>query len=51
MVKIGIAAIVVSIVCLVASLAFGAPVWVNVVGVVTGIAGLVLLGRAKKGGS
>lgn len=49
--RLGIAAIAVSIICLVASLGFGAPVWVNVVGVVTGLAGLVLLGRAKKGGS
>jgi hypothetical protein len=47
---LGIAAIAVSIICLVASLGFGAPGWVNIVGVATGIAGLVLLGRAKRGG-
>ena len=47
---LGSAAIAVSIICLVASLGFGAPVWVNIVGVVSGIAGLVLLGRVRKGG-
>lgn len=49
--KPGIAAIAVSIICLVASLGFGAPVWVNIAGVATGLLGLILLGRAKKGGS
>lgn len=49
--KFGIAAIAVSILCLVASLGFGAPVWVNIVGVATGLLGLVLLGRARKSGS
>jgi hypothetical protein len=49
--KLGIAAIVISVICLVASLGFGAPVWVNVVGVVAGLVGLFLLGRAKKGGT
>lgn len=47
---LGIAAIAVSIICLVASLGFGAPVWVNILGVAAGLVGLVLLGRAKKGG-
>ena len=42
---LGFAAIAVSILCLVASLAFGTPAWVNVAGVVTG---LILIGRAKK---
>ena len=45
---LGIAAIAVSIICLVAALGFGAPVWVNIVGLATGILGLVLLGRARK---
>jgi len=37
-------------VCLIGSLSLGLPVWVNGIGVVAGIAGLVLMGRAKKGG-
>jgi uncharacterized membrane protein HdeD (DUF308 family) len=45
--SIGIVAIVVSILCLGASF-FGAPVAVNVIGLVAGVAGLFLLGRAKK---
>ena len=44
----GLAAIAVSILCLIAALAFGAPVWVNLVGLLAGILGLVLLGRARK---
>ncbi len=48
--NLGIAAIALSIICLVASLGFGVPVWVNIVGVVSGIIGLVLLSRARKGG-
>lgn len=47
---LGIAAIAVSIICLVASLGFGVPVWVNILGVASGLVGLVLLGRARKGG-
>lgn len=47
---LGMAATAVSIICLVASLAFGALRWVNIVGVANGLVGLVLLGRAKKGG-
>lgn len=49
--KPGIAAIAVSIICLVATLGFSAPGWVNILGVVTGVLGLFLLGRARKGGS
>ena len=45
---LGFAAIAVSILCLVASLAFGTPAWVNMAGVVTGLVGLILIGRAKK---
>lgn len=48
--NIGIICIVASVLCLVASMGFGAPVWVNAVGFFTGIVGLVLLGRARKGG-
>lgn len=48
---IGIGAIALSIICLVASLAFGAPGWVNILGLVAGVAGLFLLGRAKKAGN
>lgn len=47
---LGFAAIAVSILCLVASLVFGAPVWVNIVGAVSGLLGLFLLNHARKGG-
>lgn len=47
--SLGLIAIVVSILCLGASF-FGAPVAVNVIGLVAGVVGLVLLGRAKKSG-
>ena len=47
--SLGIIAIIVSILCLGASF-FGAPVFVNVIGLVAGVAGLYLLGRAKKNG-
>lgn len=47
--NLGIIAIVVSILCLGASF-FGAPVAINVIGLVAGVVGLVLLSRAKKGG-
>ena len=50
MMKLGLAAIGLSVLCLIAALGFGAPVWVNGLGLVSGIAGLVLLGRAKKDG-
>ena len=48
--KLGFAAIAVSIVSLLASLAFGAPAWVNGVGFFCGIAGLYLLSKGRKGG-
>lgn len=48
--NIGIACIVVSVICLVAALGFGAPIWVNALGFVSGLAGLVILGRGRKGG-
>ncbi len=48
--KLGIAAIAISILSLVASLLFGAPVWVNAIGFFCGIAGLYLLSRGRKGG-
>ncbi|WP_299618399.1 hypothetical protein [uncultured Tateyamaria sp.] len=48
--KLGIAAIAVSILSLIASIGFGAPPWVNGVGFFCGIAGLYLLSRARKGG-
>ena len=48
--NIGILLIAVSILCLIAALGFGAPVWVNILGLVAGLAGLVVLGKAKKGG-
>ena len=50
MLKIGIAAIAVSILSLIATLAFGAPPWVNGIGLLCGLAGLFILTRARKGG-
>lgn len=45
--NLGIIAIVVSILCLGASF-FGAPPAINLVGLATGVFGLITLGRAKK---
>ena len=45
--SLGLIAILVSILCLGASF-FGAPAAVNIVGLVAGIVGLILLGRARK---
>ncbi|MFK7875513.1 MAG: hypothetical protein AB8B71_07000 [Paracoccaceae bacterium] len=48
--NLGFAAIALSIICLIAALGFGAPVWVNILGLVSGFAGLFLLSRAQKKG-
>ncbi|WP_299727762.1 hypothetical protein [uncultured Tateyamaria sp.] len=48
--KLGLAAIAVSILSLIATIAFGAPLWVNAVGFFCGIAGLYLLSRGRKNG-
>lgn len=48
--NLGIIAIVISILCLGGALFFSAPVAINVIGLVSGVVGLILLGRAKKGG-
>lgn len=48
--KLGIALIAVSILCLIGSLVITLPGWVNLVGLVTGIGGLFVLTRAKKDG-
>ncbi|WP_299293303.1 hypothetical protein [uncultured Tateyamaria sp.] len=48
--KLGLAAIGVSILSLIATLAFGAPPWVNLVGLFCGLAGLFVLTKARKGG-
>lgn len=48
--KTGIGLVGLSVLCLIAALGFGAPLWVNVLGLVSGIAGLVLLSRAQKRG-
>lgn len=48
--KLGLAAIAVSILSLIATLAFGAPPWVNGVGFFCGLAGLYLLTKGRKGG-
>lgn len=46
----GVIAIGLSVICLVASFAFALPGWINLLGIGFGIVGLVLLGRARKGG-
>jgi len=46
--KFGIAAIAVSILCLVATFVAATPVWVNIVGLAAGFGGLILLTRSKK---
>ena len=48
--KIGIGLVALSVLCLIAALGFGAPLWVNILGLVSGLAGLVLLSRAQKRG-
>ncbi|WP_299651539.1 hypothetical protein [uncultured Tateyamaria sp.] len=48
--NLGFAAIAVSIICLLAALAFGAPTWVNGVGFFSGIVGLYLLSKGRKSG-
>lgn len=50
MMKYGLAAMILSIVCLIGSLMFATPVWVNFAGMALGIIGLVILGKASKGG-
>ncbi len=47
---LGLAAIAVSVICLAATFFISAPVWVNMLGLVSGFAGLLLLNRAKKKG-
>ena len=47
--KLGLICVAVSVLCLVGSMAFGAPLWVNGVGLVAGIVGLFLLSRRRKG--
>ena len=46
----GVVAIALSVLCLVVSFAFDVQSWVNLLGIGFGIVGLVLLGRARKGG-
>lgn len=46
----GVIAIALSVICLVASFAFTLPGWINLLGIGFGIVGLILLGRARKGG-
>lgn len=48
--KLGFAAIGVSVASLLATIAFGAPAWVNAVGFFCGIAGLYLLTKGRKRG-
>lgn len=46
--NLGFAAIAVSILCLMATLGFGAPAWVNAVGFFCGIVGLYFLTKGRK---
>ncbi|MEL6451544.1 MAG: hypothetical protein AAFQ19_09800 [Pseudomonadota bacterium] len=46
--KLGLAAIAVSILCLLGSFAFGAPIWMNILGLVSGIGGLFLLSKEQR---
>ncbi|WP_167853441.1 hypothetical protein [Roseovarius aestuariivivens] len=46
----GVIAIALSVLCLIVSFVFAVPSWVNLLGIGFGIVGLVLLGRARKGG-
>mgnify|MGYP001577124915 CR=1 FL=1 len=46
--NLGIIAIALSVACLVARVGFGAPVWVNAVGIGLGLVGLFLIGRGRK---
>ena len=46
--KSGLAAVGLSVVCLIASMAFGGPLWVNGIGLASGIAGLFLLRQGRK---
>ena len=45
--KLGLAAIGVSLLSLIATIGFAAPLWVNAIGFFCGIAGLYLLSRKK----
>ncbi|MEP4880718.1 MAG: hypothetical protein ABJX32_20150 [Tateyamaria sp.] len=50
MLKLGIAAIALSILSLIATFAFGAPPWVNIAGLLCGLFGMFALMRERKGG-
>jgi hypothetical protein len=46
---LGVIALILSVLCLIATLGFGAPIWVNIVGIALGFAGLFLLGKGRRG--
>jgi len=46
--KFGLAAVGLSVLCLIAAMAFSAPLWVNGIGLASGIAGLILLRQGRK---
>ena len=48
--KLGIAAIALSILSLIATFAVGAPPWVNIAGLLCGLFGMFVLTRGRKGG-
>ena len=48
--KAGGIAVILSVICLVASFAFALPGWINLLGIGFGLLGLILLGLARKGG-
>lgn len=49
-VGLGLGAIVLSVVCLIVSFTFTVPSWVNLLGIGFGLAGLLLVGKGRKGG-
>ena len=48
--KLGIAAIALSILSLIATFVFSAPPWVNIAGLLCGLFGMFVLTRGRKGG-
>ena len=47
---LGVAAIALSMLCLLVSFIFTVPSWVNLLGIGFGLVGLLLIGRGRKGG-
>ncbi|WP_338550692.1 hypothetical protein [Roseovarius phycicola] len=47
---LGVALIALCVLCLIASFVFTVPAWINLMGILFGIAGLVMIGKGRKGG-